>query len=355
VYFNKILRIWVIDPVDSFLLSALIGSFVASHLKKYLSEKKAMERLKNSIIKKSKVLSNRPILNSQKASLNSRTARIRRIYKMMFNTHGGQLENFQVDPQFSNEIFQLEQEIQGFVERLASFLKERELRGVARIFVRNGRLLLELILHNCRINITYSLINEGVNMQVIVLTATVGGAAGFIISWFSTAAALLVPPLVTSTLVIRSLLQQIVNQRDYSKFQKMMNQMLDNDDLKQTIRAFFMEGEVPTITPLEMKPFDWDKNSVPQFHSDQTFEEFIKARMEEELGLVENPTQEQLEELIHRRNSHRKPKGKTVRFQDFLDEIADLSDSDTSIGLDTIIDAEIVKEPIRVKARNEEL
>jgi hypothetical protein len=63
-----------------------------------------------------------------------------------------------------------------------------------------------------------------------------------------------------------------------------------------------------------MKPFDSDKNSVPEFNfkSDQTLEEFIKARMEEELLLVENPTQEQLEEIIHHRKINRKPKGKTV-------------------------------------------
>ena len=54
MYYNKILPVWVVDPFDYFLLSAIIGSLVASYLKNYLSEKKAMERLKNSIIKKSK-------------------------------------------------------------------------------------------------------------------------------------------------------------------------------------------------------------------------------------------------------------------------------------------------------------
>lgn len=54
MYYNRILRVWVVDPVDYFLLSALIGSIVTSGLKNYLSEKAAMERLKNSIIKKSK-------------------------------------------------------------------------------------------------------------------------------------------------------------------------------------------------------------------------------------------------------------------------------------------------------------
>ena len=50
MYYNKILRIWVVDQLDYFLLSASLGSILASYLKDYLSEKKATERLKNSII-----------------------------------------------------------------------------------------------------------------------------------------------------------------------------------------------------------------------------------------------------------------------------------------------------------------
>ena len=75
--------------------------------------------------------------------------------------------------------------------------------------------------------------------------------------------------------------------------------------------------------------------------------------MEEELGLIENPTETQLEEIIHRKVK-RKPKGKTVFFQDFIDEITsegtDLLDTDL---IDNIIDAEILEEPIRIKLDNE--
>ena len=129
--------------------------------------------------------------------------------------------------------------------------------------------------------------------------------------------------------------------------------MLDDDELKETIRAFFLEEEVPGTTSIEMKPLDSGQNSVPEhdfsLKSDETFEEFIKARIEEEFGLVENPTEKQLEEII-RRKTKKKPKGKTVFFRDFIDEIPDLSDSDIDI-----IDAEIVNEPIGIKVKNEEL
>ena len=103
-----------------------------------------------------------------------------------------------------------------------------------KIFFQNGRLLLELILYKCRIDITYSLLTEGLSTQVIVITATAGGPAGFTLSWFSAGASLVGPPVLISILLIRSLLirsvaQQIVNQRDYSKFKKLVNQILEDD------------------------------------------------------------------------------------------------------------------------------
>jgi len=52
----------------------------------------------------------------------------------------------------------LAQEIKGAVEHLPRFLKERKLEGVAKIFFKNSRLLLELILFKCRIDITYALL-----------------------------------------------------------------------------------------------------------------------------------------------------------------------------------------------------
>lgn len=200
MYYNRILRVWVVDPVDYFLLSALIGSLAASRLKDYLSQTKSMSRLKNSIIKKSKKF----IPHSDSSIFNSKETKIKKIYKVALESRGGQFENFQEDPEFSNEAFKLAQEIKGLVERLAHFLKERELKGFARIFFQNGRLLLELILYKCRIDITYSLLTEGLSTQVIGITATAGGALGFTLSWVSAGASLVVSPVLISILLTRS-------------------------------------------------------------------------------------------------------------------------------------------------------
>ena len=140
MYYNRILRVWLLDLFDYFLLSAILGSILVSCLKDYLSEKKVMERLKNSIIKKSKSVSNRPTPNSKEI-------KIKKIYRFVLENRGGQFGNFQADHEFSNEVFKLAQEIQGLVQRLARLLKEREVKGVARLFFKNGRLFLELILY----------------------------------------------------------------------------------------------------------------------------------------------------------------------------------------------------------------
>jgi len=344
MYYNRILRIWVVDPVDYFLLSALIGSIIASRLKEYLSEKKAMERLKNSIIKKSKL-----VRQSDRSISNSKKIRIQKIYRFALGNRGGQFEEFQADLEFSNEAFKLAQSIKGVVEKLARFLKQRELKGIAKIFFKNGRLILELILHKCRVDITYAVLTEELSTQVIVITVTTGGAIGFTLSWLSAGVSLVAPPALISILLIRTVAQQIVNQRDYSKFKTLINKMLEDDELKQTVQAFFIEGEVSPTTRIEMKPWDSDKNPLPEFNfdSDQTFEELIKAKMEKELGLIENPTSEQLEQIINTRKIKKKPKGKTVYFKDFINQISE--------DPDNIIDAETVKEAIKVKVENEEL
>jgi hypothetical protein len=83
-------------------------------------------------------------------------------------------------------------------------------------------------------------------------------------------------------------------------------------------------------------------------NSDKSFEEFIKAQMKEQLGMVEDPTLEQIQQIIENRKTNFKAKGKTVYFKDFIKERADFSDYE---DID-IIDVEIVKERIN-KIKNE--
>jgi len=76
ISYNQILRVWVLDPFDYFLLSTILGSIVVSRLKDYLSEIKKSELVRQS---------DRSISNSKK---------IKKIYKFALENRGGQLEQF---------------------------------------------------------------------------------------------------------------------------------------------------------------------------------------------------------------------------------------------------------------------
>lgn len=312
-------------------------------MKNYLAEEEAKKRLINSIIKKSK------LVKSKTPTLISKEAKIKQISRFALNNRGGQI--YESDVQLSNERFKLAQDIKNLVERLAIFLKERELKRVAKIFFKSGRLILELILYKCNITTSYGSLTEGLSTQVIIITATAGGTAGFIVSWFSAGAALVSPVLLSTVFAVRSATPQILSERDYLKFKTMLNKTFNDEELKDTIRAFVTEFEDRTRASgkLEMGSLDFDKEPKLKHNfnlkSDENFEKSIKARMEEEFGLIENPTEEQLQKIIQKK----KLTGKTVLFKDFIRENpyegADLSDSD-------IIDAEIIKERIRSKLDN---
>ena len=152
------------------MLSSILGSILSSYLKKYLYEEKAAERLIISIIRKCKL-----IIEDDKSTPNSKEIKMKNIYKLALSPRRGQFENFQANLDSSGEAFKLAQQIKGLVERLAIFLKEKELNGLAKIFFKNGSMVLGIILYKCKIQVTYSLLTDGLSSQVIIITSTKGG------------------------------------------------------------------------------------------------------------------------------------------------------------------------------------
>lgn len=146
------------------------------------------------------------------------------------------------------------EKIQVFVERLAAFRKEKELKGVAKIFFKNGCLLLKLILYKCKVDITYGLIQQGMSTQVIVITSTVGGATGFVLAWNSVGATLIATPVLLATLGVRSVIQQLIAERDYLKVKKILERVLEDKKIQETIHIVFEKGDVPTTSLVNMKP-----------------------------------------------------------------------------------------------------
>ncbi len=368
MYYNKIYRVWMLDSLNYFLISAIIGILVASQLKKYLPKKSSMKRLKKSIINKS------GLLRTKTSILESKELKIKRIYRFALESRGGQFEEFKVDHEFSSEVFQIVQKFEQIVTRLAGFFKRKELKGLLNFLFSRGRLILELVLYKCSIYISYAILTEEVSTQVVVFTVTAGGAAGFTFSWFKAAPALTAVPLLATSLILRSFTQQIFHQIEYSKFKKMVTQLLDDDNLKETIRAFFLESKSPAnySRRIEMGPSDLDQNpafkdpcerlgiyeDISDFNGElnvssesvdildgadsvlKSSEEFIKEKIKEDFGLIENPTETKLEEIIQRKVKT-KPKGKTVYFRDFIEEI---SDYDAGILNSGITSTEIIEE-----------
>lgn len=353
MYYNRLLRCWVFDPMDYFLLSIMVGSLSASYLKKHLSEEKSMERLRNSIIEKSNIKKSKGIVKSHlfgSKKMSIKKMSIKKIFKFALENRGGEFEDLIADHKFTNEALQLAQRIQEVVERLARFLKKHELEGVARIFFKGGTMFLQLFLRFYKIDLKYLVFGEGVNVQIIVITMTVGGVTGFLLSWFSLGTTFLAPPVLASFYMMRSLSQQISHNREYPKLKNFVNELLQDEEIKSTIRAVVVDEEIiiPS-TSIEMKPWDSGKNSMPEFNfeSDQTLEEFTKSKLKEELGLVENPTHKQIQEIVQRAKRKTRRKGKTVYFKDFIEKIAE--------DPDNIRDAEIINKPIRNRIRNKEL
>ena len=98
-------------------MSVLLGSLIALFLKKHLSEKESMKRLKNSIIRKSKLIKSRTFV----LILNSKKSIIKKVTKFALSNRSGQFEKCH---ELSNNIFKLAQEIERQVGALATFLSK---------------------------------------------------------------------------------------------------------------------------------------------------------------------------------------------------------------------------------------
>lgn len=129
------------------------------------------------------------------------------------------------------------------------------------------------------------------------MTAIAGGAIGFTVSWFTAGVGLITLPILVSTLFLQSLTQQLLNQAEYLKFTKIVKEMLNDEELQETLRTIFLNDKAPPNTSMriEMKPSDLDQNTTLKYDfgekSSKNFEEIIAGRMKEEFGLIEKPTE----------------------------------------------------------------
>jgi len=346
IYYNKFLRVWIVDYVDVFLISAFITSSFSNYLKYYRSEQQAMKRLEKAIVKKSPLLKSDPKeLNkklNKKRKINKRRIKKRRIKKIInfaLTQSGGQLEdlktiedlnNFQVHYECSNNnVVELAHIIRKTMETVVLSLKKNEQKAV--ILYKPTRFLLELLLCRCGISVNYVLSDDELDNRLIILTTTTGGISGYSSSWLSFAGSLIIGPLLTICgLLIRSLRQQSINEKDYEKFTQMFVRMLDDDKVQKSIKPFcakFLDVEHSI------------KNPLIQLN----VEKLIKKPK-----LYKHFNSERIKKIIH----DKRMKSKTVNFLNFIKKYKDennIKEILEEIIEDNIRDGQTVKENIKLK------
>jgi hypothetical protein len=369
MYYNKIVGVWYLDPFDFFLISAFITSILASRLKDYISEKASMARLKNAIIKESRVIKpSKPTKATKPTKVTnfySKESKIKRIYRFFISTRGGQVDI--EDQQYQHQQYQLAEKIQDVIIKLAVFLKERELRArLLKIILTQGRLLLQLVLYRCKINLQYLVVGE-VNPQIVVIACCTGGTAGFVFSWFSVGAILVTPPTILSAFLLRSLGQQILHNMEYTKLKNSIGRLLKDKTLREEIKTIFIETQkqIDNSNKIKLEYLNWNRDPAIKEAAERLgiFENApnptnptVKLNLDllDLLDADSNKILEELGELGILQNPNpieKKIKGKTVYFRDFIDQMVD---GDNKSDLD-VIDAEIVKEPVRVKIIDQDL
>jgi len=191
---------------------------LALNIKKYavddVSEKVSMARLKNAIIKKSRLVKPSKIKN-----FFAKEKEIKKIYENFITTSGGKLDYK----------YALAEKIKDVVIDLLVLLKKKEIRSkVLKILFIKARLILELVLRIAKINPQYILIDGGVNHQIVVITCFTSGTVGFVCSWFSVAAMILTPSTIFSVFVLRNLALQILHNNQYKKLNNSIRSFLEN-------------------------------------------------------------------------------------------------------------------------------
>ena len=341
MYYNKFTGRLILDAFDYFLISSFITSNLALYLKDYLSEKASMARLKNDIIKKSRLIEPSKSPNN----LSFKKSKIQKIYKFALNNRGG-----------DDYKYQLADKLKDLVIKLAVFFKEKELRAkVLKLIFTQGRLVLQLVLSICNINLQYIVVDQ-VSPQVVVIACCTGGTTGFVCSWFSVGAILVAPPTVLSVFLLRSLAQQIQHNAEYIKLKNIIGRFSKDKNFQEDIKNIFIETQkqMDNSNKIKLEYLNWNKNPAIKEAAERLgiFENAPSAtgpltldtldpdpdlnKILEEFGLIKTP------------NPKTRIKGKTVNFRDF---VAGMVDGDDKSDLD-VIDAGIVQEPVRIRIRD---
>ena len=313
MYYNRITGKLVLDSFDLWLISFFITSQIVSHFKESLSEKAKMKRLKDDIIKKSRVIDTSSFRNYS----NYTDKRIKKIYNFALKPRGGQIEDIKLAQQFAQES-KLAQQIKKMIHRTVIFLmtKENNARVFKRLFT-VARLALQFVLIRCNIQIQY-LVIDGITQQVAIISMCSGGTLGFIYGWFAAGTFLIVTPAVLSAFVLRSLFQQYMNFKQYQEILKFSVRLAKDKEFRESIINMIhgINNQIEeNMNLINLKNLNWNKNpeikqaaerlgifqNPPKIdgplHLDTLDFDLELEEMLENLGLLQKPKAPSIEEL----------------------------------------------------------
>jgi len=236
MYYNRILGRIIFDALDVYLISAFMGSLLASYVKNNLSEdgeKAKMERLRQDLISKSRVLE--PGSKSSKPrrvlpSKPSEITKIQQIYRFALDLRGGGIEDTS---------FEFSQKMINLCIRIAYFLQKYESKNkVIHLFFVGSKIFLQFLLSNYGIFLTYSI--DPISRKVMIGVMMTGSATGFALSWFALTSHILVVTGISTLFFVRSFGQQSLHQRECRELQEKISKILkDLEDKK--IKNPFLE------------------------------------------------------------------------------------------------------------------
>jgi hypothetical protein len=143
---------------------------------------------------------------------------------------------------------------------------------------------------------------------------------------------------------------------EYTKLKNNVGRLLTGKGIQEEIRTVLIETQkqIDNSNKIKLEYLNWNKNPAIKEGAEKLriFESAPNLTKKLDLNLLEPDSTKILEELGILQNPNNnvegKIKGKTVYFRDFIDRMVNNgNNSDLEV-----IDAEIVKEPVRVRIRD---
>jgi hypothetical protein len=242
MYYNRFLGIVVFDVFDYFLISIIISIYCTEYLKFYFSEKQKMERLRQDLINKSKL-----VKSSFQTTTPFSATRVQKIYKFAVRSlsiRGGSEEL----------LYKNAEQIKTLVINLLMLVRKRvNNKKIFNFIVFLARSYLRFILLVWQIDVRYCV--DPVTGQTIVFTIVFGGTTGFIVSWIGVGATVFAN-FLGIILIGRSLAQQLRHDIEYRKFRNQAVKLIKDEEFQKTIVSIVkqIKGNNPKLQ------LNWEQN-----------------------------------------------------------------------------------------------